>query len=132
MAACPDACVLTSSLALSAWPGVPGLSLTVTGWLKTTSEAGAVTAAEAWTTKNHQPPPAVRSRARTRTSRQPPHPNPQPRPKQPDFLAVGGGGTCWGAGGGGGGGGAGGRGAAGLGGARSAGGARETAAGSAG
>src|SRR5437764_369465 len=53
-----------------------------------------LTAAEAWTTKNHQPPPAARSRARTKTSRQPPHPNPQPRPKQPDFLAVGGGVTC--------------------------------------
>src|SRR5438874_10924936 len=108
MAACPDACVFTSSLALSAWPGVPGFSLTVTGWLKTTSEAGAVTAAEAWTTKNHQPPPAATSSARTKTSRQPPHPNPQPRPKQPDFLAVGGGVTCWGTAGVGGAGGAGG------------------------
>jgi hypothetical protein len=47
IAAWPVDCVFTSSLAFSASPGTPGWSFTVTGWLKTTRVAGAVTAADA-------------------------------------------------------------------------------------
>ncbi len=52
IAACPPALVATWSPAFNASPAVAGFELTVTGWLNRIRVAGAVTAADAWTTKN--------------------------------------------------------------------------------
>src|SRR6266550_6808621 len=88
IAPCAAAPVATVLPALSDSPAVAGLPSTVIGWLITTRVAGAVTAAEAWTTKNHQPPPTIRSTTRSRTTRLLPQPKPQPRPRQPPFFGA--------------------------------------------
>src|SRR5260370_15661878 len=84
----PPVPVLTVLPALRDSPGVPGLPSTVIGWLMTTSDAGAVIAADAWTTKKYQPAPPISSTMRTSTSRHPPQP--KLHPKQPDRVALGG------------------------------------------
>src|SRR5579864_2078261 len=105
MEPCPPAPAATVSPALSDWPGMPTFPFTVRGWLITINVAGAVTAADAWTTKNHQPPPAASTTARINTTRQPPQPKPQPRPPQPERRGAAGGACgCIGATGGAGGG----------------------------
>jgi len=51
-----------------------------------TSVAGAVTAAEAWTTRNQYPLPSTSNIASTTAPAQPKRLHPHPRPKQPELF----------------------------------------------